>query len=66
MGSGDKKLDYDQVRGYVISLAQQRGSAMVPKPNEVMGIEDQVSGNDGPERYTAEEWMSWISAVSNP
>eukprot|EP00973_Karenia_brevis_P081173 11256242-Karenia_brevis.AAC.1 len=49
MGSGDKKLEYDQVRGYVISLAQQRGSAMTPKPNDVMGIDDQEVGNSDSE-----------------
>eukprot|EP00973_Karenia_brevis_P082093 11382630-Karenia_brevis.AAC.1 len=66
MGSGDKKLEYDQVRGYVLSLAQQRGSAMTPKPNDVMGVDDQEVGTMDPERYTAEEWMSWVGAVSTP
>eukprot|EP00973_Karenia_brevis_P033314 4595665-Karenia_brevis.AAC.1 len=34
LGSGDKKLEYDQVRSYVLSLAQQRASSMTPKPSE--------------------------------
>eukprot|EP00973_Karenia_brevis_P074057 10292295-Karenia_brevis.AAC.1 len=41
LGSGDKKLEYDQVRGYVLSLAQQRASSMTPKPSEVMGVDQQ-------------------------
>eukprot|EP00973_Karenia_brevis_P051172 7107861-Karenia_brevis.AAC.1 len=66
MGSGDKKLEYDQVRGYVLSLAQQRASSSTPKPNDVMGVDDQDQGTGEPERYTADEWMSWVGAISTP
>eukprot|EP00973_Karenia_brevis_P006628 900606-Karenia_brevis.AAC.1 len=34
MGSGDKRLEYGQVRGYVLTLAQQRANSMTPKSNE--------------------------------
>eukprot|EP00973_Karenia_brevis_P034188 4715483-Karenia_brevis.AAC.1 len=39
MGSGDKKLEYETTRNYVLSLAQQRASSMQPKPSDVLGVE---------------------------
>eukprot|EP00973_Karenia_brevis_P041967 5810122-Karenia_brevis.AAC.1 len=41
MGSGDTKLEYEKVKSYVLSLAQQRASSMQPRPSEVLGVEGQ-------------------------
>eukprot|EP00973_Karenia_brevis_P028623 3946311-Karenia_brevis.AAC.1 len=60
MGSGDKKLEYESIRNYVLSLAQQRASSMNPKPSEVLGVEGhEEPGVAGEEKYTSDEWMSW-------
>eukprot|EP00973_Karenia_brevis_P029466 4064483-Karenia_brevis.AAC.1 len=66
LGSGDKKLEYDQVRICVLSLAQQRASSMTPKPSEVLGVDDQQEVQTDQDKYTADEWMAWIGAISNP
>eukprot|EP00973_Karenia_brevis_P019841 2721148-Karenia_brevis.AAC.1 len=66
MGSGDKKLEYDQVRGYVLRLAQQRASSMTPKPSEVMGVDKKEEQEVEQDKFTADEWMAWIGAISNP
>eukprot|EP00973_Karenia_brevis_P085730 11892729-Karenia_brevis.AAC.1 len=66
MGSGDKRLEYDQVRGYVLNLAQQRANSMTPKPSEVMGINQGDEEIVEPDKFTAEEWMAWVGAISNP
>eukprot|EP00973_Karenia_brevis_P083058 11515908-Karenia_brevis.AAC.1 len=58
MGSGDKKLEYDNVRSYVLSLAQQRASSMNPKPSDVLGLEGQEVETPVEERYSSDEWMS--------
>eukprot|EP00973_Karenia_brevis_P065819 9147298-Karenia_brevis.AAC.1 len=59
LGSGDKKLEYDNVRSYVLSLAQQRVSSMTPKPSEVLGVEGQNKSPVEPDKYIADEWLSW-------
>eukprot|EP00973_Karenia_brevis_P078784 10934788-Karenia_brevis.AAC.1 len=72
MGSGDKKLEYESIRDYVLSLAQQRASSMNPRPSEVLGAEVQEEPTvAGEEKYTSDEWMSWMwevqgGAVQNP
>eukprot|EP00973_Karenia_brevis_P065851 9151308-Karenia_brevis.AAC.1 len=66
MGSGDKRLEYDQVRGYVLSLAQQRANSMTPKPSEVMGVDKKGEGAVEQDKFTAEEWMAWLGAISSP
>eukprot|EP00973_Karenia_brevis_P062642 8710242-Karenia_brevis.AAC.1 len=40
LGSGEKKSEYESIRSYVLSLAQQKASSMQPKPSEVLGVED--------------------------
>eukprot|EP00973_Karenia_brevis_P021728 2988051-Karenia_brevis.AAC.1 len=47
MGSGDKRLEYESVRNYALSLAQQRASSMNPKPSEVLGVEGSGTGGVG-------------------
>eukprot|EP00973_Karenia_brevis_P016260 2226785-Karenia_brevis.AAC.1 len=62
MGSGDERLEYERVRNYVLSLAQQRASSMNPKPSKVLGVE----GQEEPvavEKYTSDEWTSWMWEV---
>eukprot|EP00973_Karenia_brevis_P074030 10288406-Karenia_brevis.AAC.1 len=39
MGSGDRKLEYESTRNYVLSLARQRSSSMNPRPSEVLGVD---------------------------
>eukprot|EP00973_Karenia_brevis_P054411 7560200-Karenia_brevis.AAC.1 len=41
MGSTEKKLEYEMCRNYVVSLANQRISAKIPKPAEIGGIDQQ-------------------------
>eukprot|EP00973_Karenia_brevis_P035234 4860541-Karenia_brevis.AAC.1 len=60
MGSGDKKLEYDSIRNYVMSLARQRASSMSPKPSDVLGAEGQEEEAPVDEKYSSEEWMSWM------
>eukprot|EP00973_Karenia_brevis_P073299 10184541-Karenia_brevis.AAC.1 len=71
LGSGDKKLEYDDVRSCVLSFAQQRASSMTPKPSEVLGVEGQKESPVEPDKYTADEWLSWtwdwqVGAIQNP
>eukprot|EP00973_Karenia_brevis_P013081 1775208-Karenia_brevis.AAC.1 len=40
MGSGQKKLEYDSMRAYVLNLAQQKASAMQPRA-DIAGIDQQ-------------------------
>eukprot|EP00973_Karenia_brevis_P043234 5990553-Karenia_brevis.AAC.1 len=42
LGSGEKKLEYDSIRGYVLNLAQQKASAMQPRASDVLGVEGQT------------------------
>eukprot|EP00973_Karenia_brevis_P086103 11941161-Karenia_brevis.AAC.1 len=44
MGSEDKKLEYEGIRNYVLSLAQQRASSKNPRPSDVLGVEGQEEG----------------------
>eukprot|EP00973_Karenia_brevis_P068612 9541515-Karenia_brevis.AAC.1 len=46
MGNGDKKLEYENVKNYVLSLAQQRASSTNPKPSDVMGMDVPNDGGD--------------------
>eukprot|EP00973_Karenia_brevis_P020904 2874841-Karenia_brevis.AAC.1 len=71
LGSGDKRLEYENVRSYVPSLAQQRASSMTPKPSEVLGVEGQEEVPVEQEKYSGDEWMSWmwdiqVGAIQNP
>eukprot|EP00973_Karenia_brevis_P081684 11324198-Karenia_brevis.AAC.1 len=67
MGSGDRKLEYESTRNYVLSLAQQRASSMNPRPSEVLGVEgagDNGAGGagantGGQEQYGSQEWWQW-------
>eukprot|EP00973_Karenia_brevis_P056781 7900588-Karenia_brevis.AAC.1 len=76
MGSGDKKLEYEKVKSYVLSLAQQRASSMNPRSSEIQGVDTPSSdgnhgGGGGDDKYSSEEWLQWmwdndIGAVGNP
>eukprot|EP00973_Karenia_brevis_P042237 5847165-Karenia_brevis.AAC.1 len=46
MGSGDRKLKYEDTKNYVWSLAQQRASRMNPRPSEVLGVDTPNEGVD--------------------
>eukprot|EP00973_Karenia_brevis_P018722 2567345-Karenia_brevis.AAC.1 len=48
MGSGQKKLEYDSMRAYVLNLAQQKASAMQPKI-DIAGV-DQTEEEEKPEK----------------
>eukprot|EP00973_Karenia_brevis_P065015 9028173-Karenia_brevis.AAC.1 len=50
MGSGDKKLEYESIRNYVLSLAQQRASRQ----------EEEIPAE---EKYSSEEWMNFMWEV---
>eukprot|EP00973_Karenia_brevis_P087225 12092877-Karenia_brevis.AAC.1 len=70
-GSGDKKLEYENVRSYVLSLAQQRASSMTPRPSEVLGVEGQGEAPVEQEKHRTDEWLSWmwdhqVGAIQNP
>eukprot|EP00973_Karenia_brevis_P005060 695705-Karenia_brevis.AAC.1 len=41
MGGTEKKLEHEMCRNYVVSLANQRISARIPKPAEIGGIDQQ-------------------------
>eukprot|EP00973_Karenia_brevis_P031259 4315537-Karenia_brevis.AAC.1 len=41
MGSTEEKLEYQMCSNYVVSLANQRISARIPKPAAIGGIEQQ-------------------------
>eukprot|EP00973_Karenia_brevis_P042501 5883934-Karenia_brevis.AAC.1 len=64
IGSGDRKLEYENVKNYVLSWAQQRASSMHPKPSDVIGMDtpnegaDQSGAVEG--KYSSEEWMQWM------
>eukprot|EP00973_Karenia_brevis_P091397 12407272-Karenia_brevis.AAC.1 len=60
MGRGDKKLEYENIRSYVLSLAQQRASSMNPKPSDVLGVEGQEEEVPVEEKYSSEEWMNFM------
>eukprot|EP00973_Karenia_brevis_P031428 4335508-Karenia_brevis.AAC.1 len=71
MGSGDSKLEYEKVKNYVLSLAQQRASSMQPRPSEVLGVDGQEEEAQVEEKYSIDEWMSWmwdvqVGAIQNP
>eukprot|EP00973_Karenia_brevis_P087017 12068536-Karenia_brevis.AAC.1 len=55
MGSGDNKLEYEKVRSYVLSLAQQRASSMNPRSSEIQGVDTPSSegGNEEEEEMTS-------------
>eukprot|EP00973_Karenia_brevis_P091164 12406212-Karenia_brevis.AAC.1 len=63
MGSGDKKLEHESTRNYVLSLTQQRASSMSPKPSEVLGVEGQEEETSVEEKYSGEERMNWMWEV---
>eukprot|EP00973_Karenia_brevis_P047343 6572823-Karenia_brevis.AAC.1 len=60
LGSGDERSEYDNVRSYVLSLAQQRPSSMTPKPSEVLGVEGQGEAPVEQEKYSTDEWLPWM------
>eukprot|EP00973_Karenia_brevis_P002721 371165-Karenia_brevis.AAC.1 len=39
MGRWDSKLEYEKVKNYVLSLAQQRASSMNPRPSKIQGVD---------------------------
>eukprot|EP00973_Karenia_brevis_P017369 2381409-Karenia_brevis.AAC.1 len=39
---------------------------MTPKPFEVLGVEDQQEVQTDQEKYTSDDWMAWIGAISKP
>eukprot|EP00973_Karenia_brevis_P000504 70816-Karenia_brevis.AAC.1 len=41
MGSTEKKLEYEMCRNYIVSLANQRISARIPKPADIGSIDQQ-------------------------
>eukprot|EP00973_Karenia_brevis_P094510 12422856-Karenia_brevis.AAC.1 len=49
MGSGQKKLEYDSMRAYVLNLAQKKASAMQPKI-DIAGVDDQTEEEEKPEK----------------
>eukprot|EP00973_Karenia_brevis_P064838 9006084-Karenia_brevis.AAC.1 len=66
MGSGQKKLEYDSMRAYVLNLAQQKASAMQPK-SDIAGVEQAEGGekqekpeeNQEYQEYPYYEWWNW-------
>eukprot|EP00973_Karenia_brevis_P069793 9703534-Karenia_brevis.AAC.1 len=71
MGSGDKKLEYESIRSYVLSLAQQSASSMNPKPSDVLGVEGQEEEAPVEEKYSRQEWLNFmwevqVGAIQNP
>eukprot|EP00973_Karenia_brevis_P050533 7015228-Karenia_brevis.AAC.1 len=37
-GSGEKQLEYESTKSYVLNLAQQKASSMPPRPPDVLGL----------------------------
>eukprot|EP00973_Karenia_brevis_P049997 6941242-Karenia_brevis.AAC.1 len=46
LGSGEKKLEYESIRGYVLNLAQQKASAMQPRAADVFGVDNKTEQPD--------------------
>eukprot|EP00973_Karenia_brevis_P052028 7225760-Karenia_brevis.AAC.1 len=67
MGSGDRKLEYESTRNYVLSLARQMTSSMQPRPAEVLGVDGAGGSNNtgaaanagGQEQQGDQEWWQW-------
>eukprot|EP00973_Karenia_brevis_P068690 9550836-Karenia_brevis.AAC.1 len=72
MGSSNDKLEYEKVKGYVLSLAQQRASSMQPKPQDILNVPVETQENEETkEEHSTEEWLNYIwelqiGAVQNP
>eukprot|EP00973_Karenia_brevis_P073515 10214843-Karenia_brevis.AAC.1 len=72
MGSGDSKLEYEKVKTYVLSLAQQRASSMMPKQSDILGVPVEAQEEEeSPQEYSTEEWINYIwelqvGGVQNP
>eukprot|EP00973_Karenia_brevis_P078073 10844593-Karenia_brevis.AAC.1 len=68
MESGQKKLEYDSMRAYVLNLAQQKASTMQPKM-DIAGVDDQTEEQEKPEKPQEnqeypeypyyEQWWGW-------
>eukprot|EP00973_Karenia_brevis_P067034 9322332-Karenia_brevis.AAC.1 len=77
MGSGEKKVEYDSMRAYVLNLAQQRASAMQPRA-DIAGVDSQEEEERPEKQEESQEyqegqygydWWNWggdIGAITNP
>eukprot|EP00973_Karenia_brevis_P051183 7109032-Karenia_brevis.AAC.1 len=69
MGSTEKKLDYEICRNYVVSLANQRISARMPRPADIGGVDQEEvdTGNNSQDQSGQEEYYGWdVGAITNP
>eukprot|EP00973_Karenia_brevis_P011533 1560080-Karenia_brevis.AAC.1 len=72
MGSNNDKLDYEKVKGCVLSLAQQRASSMQPKQQDILNVPVDDQEDEGTkEEYSTEDWINYIwelqiGAVQSP
>eukprot|EP00973_Karenia_brevis_P071314 9905832-Karenia_brevis.AAC.1 len=41
IGSAEKKLEYEMCRNYIVSLANQRIAARIPKPADIGNVDQQ-------------------------
>eukprot|EP00973_Karenia_brevis_P020715 2845420-Karenia_brevis.AAC.1 len=71
MGSSDKKLDDGASRNYIVSLANQRISARIPKPSDVAGVDQDKNSSSYDDRENQasgnyEGWSGDVIAITNP
>eukprot|EP00973_Karenia_brevis_P091891 12409655-Karenia_brevis.AAC.1 len=61
MGSSDDNLEYEKVKGYVLSLAQQRASSMLPKQSDILNVPAEGQEEEEvPQEYSTEDWINYI------
>eukprot|EP00973_Karenia_brevis_P084867 11776117-Karenia_brevis.AAC.1 len=41
MGSTEKRLEYESCRNYIVSIANQRIAARIPKPADINNVDQQ-------------------------
>eukprot|EP00973_Karenia_brevis_P042548 5891151-Karenia_brevis.AAC.1 len=71
MGSTEKKLEHEMCRNYVVSLANQRIAARIPKPADIGNIDQQEAEteeeNNKQEQSGQEGYYGWdVGAITIP
>eukprot|EP00973_Karenia_brevis_P047144 6543240-Karenia_brevis.AAC.1 len=69
MGSTEKKLEYEMCRHYIVSLANQRIVARIPKPADIGNInqqEEEAEREDNTQSQIGEYYNFDVGAITNP
>eukprot|EP00973_Karenia_brevis_P091366 12407118-Karenia_brevis.AAC.1 len=69
MGSTERRLDYESCRKYLVSLANQRISARIPRPAGIGGVDQENTSQQEEENQESGAYDNWggdVGAITNP